>query len=35
MKEDYIQKINELSIKCNDLQMLDLIVQLLQKCQEA
>lgn len=34
MKEDYIQKINELSIKCNDLQMLDLIVQLLQKSQQ-
>lgn len=34
MKEDYIQKINELAIKCNDLQMLDLIVQLLQKSQQ-
>jgi hypothetical protein len=32
-KEEYRQKISELIDKCNDLSMLDFIVQLLEKCQ--
>lgn len=35
MREEYLTKINELLTKCNDLRLLDLIHQLLQKSQEA
>ena len=31
MKEEYIQEITELLKKCNDLSLIDLIFQLLQK----
>lgn len=34
-KEEYIMKINELIELCNDLSLLDLIHQLLQKSQQA
>jgi hypothetical protein len=34
MKEEYILKITELLERCNDIQLLDLIHQLLQKSQE-
>lgn len=33
MKQEYINKINELASQCNDLLMLDLIYQLLNKTQ--
>jgi hypothetical protein len=35
MREEYIVKINELLNMCQDLQLLDLIHQLLQKTQQA
>ncbi len=35
MREEYIQQIVELLDKCNDVSLLDLMFQLLQKCQEA
>lgn len=35
MREEYLMKINELLMKCNDLSLLDLIHQLLQKSQQA
>lgn len=35
MKEEYIGKITELLEKCNDIHLLDLIHQLLQKSQQA
>lgn len=35
VKEEYKLKINELVDKCNDLSMLDMIYQLLQKSQQA
>ena len=35
VKEEYILKITELAEKCNDLSLLDLIHQLLQKSQQA
>ena len=35
MHEEYIDKINDLLKRCNDLSLLDLIHQLLQKSQEA
>ena len=33
MQEEYIEKIIDLLQKCEDLSLLDLIYQLLQKCQ--
>ena len=35
MKEEYIEKIKELVEKSNDLSLLDFILQLLQKSQQA
>lgn len=35
MTEEYINKITELVKTCNDLSMLDLILQLLQKSQQS
>lgn len=35
MQEEYILKITDLVEKCNDLSLLDLILQLLQKSQQA
>lgn len=34
MKEDYIKEIIEMLKDCDDITMLDLIYQLLQKCQQ-
>jgi hypothetical protein len=34
MQEEYTKKIIDLLSKCEDLSLLDLIYQLLQKCQE-
>ena len=34
MKEDYIKEIIEMLKDCDDIVMLDLIYQLLQKCQQ-
>lgn len=35
MKEEYTQKISELVEKCNDIPLLDFILQLLKKSQQA
>ena len=35
MREEYIQKINERLTGCNDVSLLDFILQLLQKSQQA